>query len=457
MLLAVMLLAAAGAMRLMSKRLMNRAALFTVLLLALPVFGEGTPPSTVVGGLRRGPMLGAALKPVDGKLAIDAVGPGTPAEKMGLRSGDVIESVDGAAVADPASFVAAITRKRAGDRVKIAVRRAGEPLALEGNLGAQPLEHQDDYDIEYGSVDAGGAKRRVIITRPRGAGKHPAVLLIGGIGCYSLDGLLRGEPRQPYAKILDAFTRAGFVTMRVEKSGMGDSEGTPCNDPRSDFETDVRGFAAGLARLESSDFVDRDNIFLFAHSIGPLIAARIAPGHRVRGITVAETVGTSWIEYDLTNVRRQLLLAGVPYDEVDRRVRHHEVCAHRLYVEKQTPEQIVAADKTCADDMRAPAPYTYMQQVGSLDLAPLWKTIDAPVLIFYGTADFVTDDAQHRYLRDMINAFHPGHATYVPIDGMDHGLLLAGTQKASFEGTGDPRFAQRIVDETLNFFKRVRG
>ena len=38
-----------------------------------------------------------------------------------------------------------------------------------------------------------GAKRRVIVTRPHGAGKRPAVLLIGGIGCYSLDGLLRIE------------------------------------------------------------------------------------------------------------------------------------------------------------------------------------------------------------------------------------------------------------------------
>jgi uncharacterized protein len=434
------------------------AALFIAVLLALPLVGDAVPAPNVVGGLRRAPMLGAALKPVDGKPVIDAVGPGTPAEKMGLRRDDAIVSVEGVAVADPGSFVAAIAKKRAGDPVKIVVRRAGETLTLGGNLGAQPLEHQADYDIDYGSVDASGVKRRVIVTRPHGSGKHPAVLLIGGVGCYSLDGLLRpNELRQPYARILDAFTRAGYVTMRVEKSGMGDSEGAPCADPRADFETDVRGFAAGLTQLESADYVDRGNIFLFGHSIGPLIAARIASEHPVRGIAVAETVGTSWIEYDLTNVRRQLLLAGVPYDEVDRRVRHHEVCAHHYYVEKQTPEQIVAADKTCADAMEAPAPYTYMQQVGSLDLAPLWKRIEAPVLIVYGTADFVTDDYQHQYLRNMINAFHPGRATYVPIEGMDHGLLLTGTQKASFEGSETAQFAQRVVDETLHFFNNVRG
>jgi hypothetical protein len=56
----------------------------------------------------------------------------------------------------------------------------------------------------------------------------------------------------------------------------------------------------------------------------------------------------------------------------------------------------------------------------------------------------------------MIDAFHPGRATYVEIDGMDHGLTLAGTQKASFEGKANAPFAQRIVDETLRFFGRLQ-
>jgi pimeloyl-ACP methyl ester carboxylesterase len=419
--------------------------------LALPLIaGEVAPPSNVVAGLPRAGRFGAAFAPGAGGAAIDAVGAGTPAEKAGLQHGDVIVSADGQAIADPPAFVAAVAKKRAGDSLTIAVRRGNETLTKELTLAAVPLEHQSDYDIEYGSVDAGGSKRRVIVTRPPGAGKHPAVLLLGGIGCYSLDGLLRpAEPRQPYAKILDALTRAGYVTMRVEKSGMGDSEGPPCMDPRSDFDAEVRGYAAGLAQLASMDFVDGGNLFLFAHSIGPLAAARIASEHPVRAIAVAETIGTSWIEYDLTNVRRQLLLAGVPYDEVDRRLRRHEVCAHRYFVEKQT-------DPACAEEIHAPAPDTYMQQIASLDLAPLWKTIDAPVLIIYGTADFVTDSYQGEYLRDMINAFHQGHATYIRIEGMDHGLTLTGTQKASLEGRPDAPFAQQVVDEVLRFFAKLR-
>lgn len=406
----------------------------------------------IVGGLHRAPSLGAALKPVDGKVTIDAVLPSSSAEKIGLQAGDIVVSADGAPIAEPGALVSAVLKKHAGDPFTVVVRRGEETLTKSATLMPKPLERQDAYAIDYGSVDAGGSKRRVIVTRPRDGAKHPAVLLIGGIGCYSLDGLLRpAELREPYARILDSLTRAGYVTMRVEKSGMGDSEGPPCNDPRADFNTETQSYAAGLKQLQSYDFVDPQRVFLFGHSIGPLVAARLAAEHSVRGIVVAETIGTGWLEYDLTNTRRQLLLGGSPFDEVERRMRHHEVCAHRYYVDKQTPGQIIAADKTCAEDIQAPAPYTYMQQVGSLDLAALWKKIDAPVLIFYGTADFITDDYQHQYLRDLINSFHPGHATYVKVEGMDHGLFLAGSQKASYEGTSQPAFAEQVVTETLRF------
>ena len=178
----------------------------------------------------------------------------------------------------------------------------------------------------------------------------------------------------------------------------------------------------------------------------------------MRAIVAAETVGTSWIEYDLPNLRRQLVLGGMPYDEVDRRMRLHEVCAHWYYVEKETPQQILAKEKNCADEIDLPAPYTYMQQIGALDLAPLWKKIDAPVLILYGTADFVTDDYQAQYLRDMINSLHPGRATYIRIDGMDHFLTMSGTQKAALEKKGPPPpFAQQVLDETIRFFNAARG
>src|ERR1041385_6306136 len=104
------------------------AALFAALLTTLPMLAGQIPaPSNVVGGLRRARYVGAAF--AQGSPAtLAAVGPGSPAETIGLRAGAVIISVKGAATADPAAIIAAVGKKRAGDAVTIVVHRGGETL-----------------------------------------------------------------------------------------------------------------------------------------------------------------------------------------------------------------------------------------------------------------------------------------------------------------------------------------
>jgi len=46
-----------------------------------------------------------------------------------------------------------------------------------------------------------------------------------GIGCFSQEST---DLQGPDAQLLCGLARAGFVTMRVEKSGMGDSQDSPC-------------------------------------------------------------------------------------------------------------------------------------------------------------------------------------------------------------------------------------
>ena len=127
------------------------------------------------------------------------------------------------------------------------------------------------------------------------------------------------------------------------------SEGPPCDSPQSDLQLAVKRSLAGLNALAASNYVDRDNIFILAHSIGPLEGVLVAQKFPVRAFIAAETIGRSWFEYELENVRRQLFILGRPYDEADRTVRITERCQHRFFVEKQTPEQILKSSPECKD------------------------------------------------------------------------------------------------------------
>jgi uncharacterized protein len=312
----------------------------------------------------------------------------------------------------------------------------------------QTQQSVPDSDTVYQLVAIDQAEYQTIITKPRAAGRYPAVLLIGGLGCYSLDHL---KPDDPYAHILYGLTRRGFVTMRVEKNGEGHSQGPPCDSPQSDVQLAIRRSLAGLKRLAESDFVDRHNIFIFAHSIGPLEGVLVAQKFSVRGFIAAETIGKSWFEYQLENTRRQMLLFG-PYDEADRAVRLAEKCSHRFLVEKLRPEQILKDLPECRDYVSTfGVSYTYLQQIADIDLAVEWKKVDVPVLVTWGTSDPLTSAEESHYLVDMINSFHSGRATYVEFPGMGHTFDLSPSPRAWLEaadkhqhGEFDQEFLNRV-------------
>jgi pimeloyl-ACP methyl ester carboxylesterase len=384
-------------------------------------------------------------------LLVGGVVEGSPAAEAGLAGGDVILEAAGKPVGSAEEYVAVVQRLYAGDKLPLTVLRGGRRLSLMLTLKPRPFESRPDLDVLYRSVETAAGRRRVIVTKPKGQGRFPAVLMVGGIGCYSLDGLV---PEGAYGRILYGLTLKGFATMRVEKTGMGDSEGPPCMSPQADLRQEVAGYVAGLRALKSYDFVDPGHVFIFGHSIGGIVGPLVAVEEPVRGLVAAETIGTDWFEYELANFRRQTLLAKTPYDELERRARQARACKQRMLVGKESPEQILKDAPICSEYLESPAPYTYMQQLADLNLAEVWKKADSPALIIYGTSDFLTSAAEHEYLRDMINSFRPGSAAYVQIEGMGHGFERAASQREYFESRGGgarPEFHTQVFDETVHW------
>ena len=368
--------------------------------------------------LRRQASLGAGIVPKDAHLVIASVLPGSTAEAAGILAGDVLLRIGEAAITDAAQLSQVLHAYRAGDRATFFIERSGKVLEKTTIFKPKPLETGPDFDVLYNVVLVDGAKYRAIVTKPKGSGPFPALLLIGGLGCYSLDNL---TPDHPYRRILYALTQKGFVTMRVEKSGEGDSEGPPCKSPEADLHMAVKRSVAGLRALKTYGFVKPNHVFIFAHSIGPIEAALVVNQVSVSGVIAAETIGRDWFSYNLEIARSQPLLLGESYDKVEAGMRAKELCYARFYLQKQTPEMLAREAPDCLKELPiADVSYKYMQQVADVNLAQEWKAPDIPVLVIYGTSDPTTDEDESRYLVNLINSFHPGRATYVKIDGMNH-------------------------------------
>jgi peroxiredoxin len=80
----------------------------------------------------------AARSQTEAGVLVRDVLPGSPAERAGLSSGDVIVSVDGKNVGRPSDVVRLVSSRQAGDRLSLAVMRGGADRLFGATLVARP-------------------------------------------------------------------------------------------------------------------------------------------------------------------------------------------------------------------------------------------------------------------------------------------------------------------------------
>jgi len=167
-----------------------------------------------------------------------------------------------------------------GTRIKGTWTQGGFSMPLDLGRGQAPERRrfQDPvkpypYDEEEVVVRnrAAAVKLAGTLTKPRGAGPFPAVVLVTGSGPQNRDEELLGH--RPFLVLADRLTRAGFEVLRCDDRGTAKSTGNYAAATTADFATDVR---AEVAYLRSRPEVDPAHVGLIGHSEGGLIAPLLA-------------------------------------------------------------------------------------------------------------------------------------------------------------------------------------
>jgi hypothetical protein len=401
-------------------------------------------PAAQAAELPRKAMLGVQMEPGAGGIKIGTVVPGSSAAGIGLKPGDVIVGLDGKAVGQVPEVLAWVGGKLGGDTAQVAVVRGGQRLELQGTMVERPRERSPHYRVEYGEVASQRGRMRTLVTAPAaGTERRPALLFIQGVTLSSVDFPLTAD--NGYARIVAAFARGGFVTMRVDKPGVGDSEGGP--GIAVDFEQELDAYRQALKALFARPDVDPARVFVFGHSMGglwgPLLAGEFK---QLRGLAVAGTGFRTWIEYTLENARRQMLLGSDKPAEVHAELQKLAPVMTAFLHERLSPAQITerlpalkaTVDDTFQGDSYAGRAFAFWHQVNGLNLAQAWNDVDARVLVLWGANDFLVNGLDHELLAAHLNARKPGLATLVKLADSDHAFLKTRSQADSFEHWGKP-------------------
>ena len=387
-----------------------------------------------MASLARRAFLGAEL-PADVEaftaegVRIAGVVDGGMAARAGLAAGDVLVGLAGQPVRSLAELGAALRAAGAAGaagaaaEVELAIVRAGAHRVTRAAVIPTPVEP----GAAYGELAVAGARLRTIHTAS--ATPRAVVLVIQGIACESIDHAL--APDAPLAGLVAGWARAGADVVRVDKRGVGDSEGGPCG--ATDFATELADARAALAHAAAVAAGRAVPLVVFGHSVGGIVAALVATEAPLAGIAVYGTPVMPWIECLLDSTRRQLALRGASAEEVAARV----AAIHAL---RETGEL----------NGRSAA---YHAQLAAVDIAAAWRAVRVPVLVVRGEHDWVVrDDDQAR-----IGELAAGATTIVDVAGLDHVLGWHADRAASLADYGGGSFDPAIVTATVAWLDRILG
>jgi len=332
------------------------------------------------------------------------------------------------------------------------VTAAPVTLPRRGDPATRKDETYPGVVVRYDAIrDAKGQRLRLIVTYPeKKATRFPTIFVVGWLSC----GTVEAPPGTMDATqlVLQAIAKLdGFATVRLDKAGVGDSEG---DCAATDFVSELAEYRQAFREMQEYPFVDTNRLFLFGMSNGAGFAPLVAENSPVRGYVVHGGWIKTWYEHMLEIERRRLVLQGTPAPEINPRMKSVAELYGAYLLARRPPGEIFLQRpdlKSLWDsdpDHQYGRPVVYYQQLQDHNLMAAWSRVKVPVLALHGELDWIMSPDDPQILVSLVNASAPGLAEFVELPATGHSFQRYRSLAAAFAGdasTFDPGVAARIT------------
>jgi uncharacterized protein len=299
----------------------------------------------------------------------------------------------------------------------------GATLTVPAGMAPEPTAAPKAAVPLSGSTGPGTRTAPVARTRPvpgtepepASPARRPAVVLVSGRGSPDRDAVSLGAPAM--AELAGALAEAGFVTVRYDNRGVGQSGGRTESATLDDYAGDVRAAVKWLAERKD---IDGKRIAIVAHGEGAWMAMLTASlDRRVAAVVTLAAPASKGEQLILEQQRTELEALSI--SDADR--------AAKEALQKQVHAAVLTGkgwDKLPAN-LRRRADTPWFRSVLEYDPAKVIGGIRAPILIVHGDLDReITVDHAER-LAELARKGKSESVELALVRGVNHQLTTALT------------------------------
>ena len=270
------------------------------------------------------------------------------------------------------------------------------------------------------------------------AGPRPAVVLAGGVGPGDRDEAAFGIPI--LGQIAGALADEGFVVIRYDKRGTGQSGGRAEAATLGDYAEDLR---AAVRFLGSRKDVDPKRIAVVGHGEGGSVALIAASKERrVAAAGVIATPGANGADMVLAQQLR--VLSRMKLSPADQQI--------KVDAQKRINEAVITGkglDQLPADVRRA-VDNVYFQSLLTTDPAKVMPDVRQPILIVQGELDTQVEPSNADRLAALARARKKaGPVDVVKVPGINHLLVKATTGEVDEYGSLPDKQVSPVVTQAI--------
>jgi pimeloyl-ACP methyl ester carboxylesterase len=302
-----------------------------------------------------------------------------------------------------------------------------------------PRESYPNVDVIYDFVTAPhGERLRTIITKPHDANaKLPVIFVAGWLSCDSVEA--PAGTKDATGIVFQRLAQMpGFCLFRVDKQGVGDSEG---DCAANDFESELAGYRAAFRALKNYDFIDVNQIYILGISNGagfaPLVPESDTEQGQIRGYVVVGGWVKTWFEHMLEIERRRFALMGKSPAEVNNRMRAAATLYHNWLIKGRGVDEILKEEPQLVE--------IWPEGAGG------WSRVKVPTLVLHGQYDWIMSREDHELIAQYVNSNRLGAARFIQVPDMGHTFQHYLSFADAFKGKSaafDPK-ALRILTDWL--------